>query len=1318
MQPFTPYSFAPLGAHNHLNASNTADPAASNAAASDPSPFLPGGPYSGASNPMLIDSGAGASVFGDALNTAFDHSSFPSLQQHLTASSQHHSQHPGSPSSFADSPTHLTGEFDADRRHSDQMETDMLQSSGLATYDGQPASPTFGAYGGAFGMSDAFGQGGAGPARSLSYTAGDAYGGFSGGGGTSMNGGGTGINGGGFARPTFGRAETIAAPPGSSSQADPFARLRAGHISITPSVASPASGVSPAAQNRANGGPSRSTSSPGGSLAMHPSGSANGSALPLASIQPTVQSVQAPYPSYSVANPVYDLYGSSYTAAKHPPGPIIQPHSSPPRPQRRQSFHPPASASAPAPAARPPTSAPAPVVNPAAFSNNPTGPSDAFDPHALGLPIPPPRANDGATTSNTYQNIYSATGFDLVGVLARVVNRKNPTIEIGAIDMSCSFVVVDAKRFDQPIVYASETFSKLTGYQNEDIVGRNCRFLQAPGDQLVTQGEKRRYTDGNAAFHLRKHIVRGEETQVSLINYHKGGKPFINLVTCIPISWTPDSGEIDFFVGFQVDLVDQPAAILDKMQNGSYIVNYSAVMATVNRNPPSLASGTDLASAIDHLEDAAQHAAQHAATNTVVKTGAASSAVQQAKEQLRVAEPSEIVDLVTTSKAGFSSLANEALKKQFFRLLVDNSDDLIHVVSLKGALLYVSAATRALLEYEPSELLGKPLASFCHPSDIVSVQRELKDAGVNAHPSVELVYRIRRKHSGYMWMQSFGRLHLEPGKGRKCVILSGRPREVYRMSWRDLELEGGMTSRPQDEFWAKICLDGIYLLATQSAEKVLGLKKGTVDIVGRSIGDLSPPGSDDADRVMEALHDAAAGNPSKVQHRLVSGNGAFVEVVTRFYPCRSEDADGHQQNQRELVTAPQQAQLAVGGKSVAIIAQVSAVTSEAARAKKREQNVAAVAAAQPATVASSVAAQPPSTVGTVESSAVSALGASTTGTASTAATSEAHAATTACASSAGVAISAPLVAAVIPGTGPPGLTSFSAVPSTFKSLTTPSSVSDNVFDELNVTRGTSWQFELHQMRLTNKKLREEREALDMIRKKKLAAAKQPPTPAAAATPASANGKGGAGGQRSCANCGRTSSAEWRSGPTGPKTLCNACGLRWSKSKSQAAAAEKKRKEAEERAATVAAAAAAAKGAAEVKGEPSPPRSEAQSRSNSRDSGLNGSGSGSGGDSTDPTTVSPSPALPSFQQSPCAGNGDSSQPPSLNGSPMAMYPHPPAMVRPTVPFGIGVPPPQIAPQRPPLIHNPSSLHFSYGPGVAQPPPHPHLHHQPPPAPPPY
>ena len=83
------------------------------------------------------------------------------------------------------------------------------------------------------------------------------------------------------------------------------------------------------------------------------------------------------------------------------------------------------------------------------------------------------------------------------------------------------------------------------------------------------------------------------------------------------------------------------------------------------------------------------------------------------------------------------------------------------MLSLKGSLLYVSPSSSRLLEYEPSELVGIPLSSFCHPSDIVSVLRELKEAGSISQPTISLLYRIRRKDSGYMWLEASGKLHCQ-----------------------------------------------------------------------------------------------------------------------------------------------------------------------------------------------------------------------------------------------------------------------------------------------------------------------------------------------------------------------------------------------------------------------------------------------------------------------------------------------------------------------------------------------------------------------------
>ena len=80
-----------------------------------------------------------------------------------------------------------------------------------------------------------------------------------------------------------------------------------------------------------------------------------------------------------------------------------------------------------------------------------------------------------------------------------------------------------------------------------------------PPDGKVQAGVKRKYVDDNSVLHLKNEISRRSEVQLSLINYRKGGQPFMNLLTMIPIQW--DTEEFKYYVGFQVDLVEQPSSL-------------------------------------------------------------------------------------------------------------------------------------------------------------------------------------------------------------------------------------------------------------------------------------------------------------------------------------------------------------------------------------------------------------------------------------------------------------------------------------------------------------------------------------------------------------------------------------------------------------------------------------------------------------------------------------------------------------------------------------------------------------------------------------
>ncbi|KAL1301951.1 hypothetical protein AAFC00_002409 [Neodothiora populina] len=167
-----------------------------------------------------------------------------------------------------------------------------------------------------------------------------------------------------------------------------------------------------------------------------------------------------------------------------------------------------------------------------------------------------------------YDGLYAPSGFDMMGILLRVATRSNPIIDIGMVDTNCALVLCDTFQPDCPIVYCSEGFEALTGYKQEEILGRNCRFLQKPpAVPIETESSRRntaatsRYTshkvqelDLAALADFKAQIMSGNEAQITVTNYTRWGAPFTNILTAIPLSWdTAPAERKRYIVGFQVN---------------------------------------------------------------------------------------------------------------------------------------------------------------------------------------------------------------------------------------------------------------------------------------------------------------------------------------------------------------------------------------------------------------------------------------------------------------------------------------------------------------------------------------------------------------------------------------------------------------------------------------------------------------------------------------------------------------------------------------------------------------------------------------------
>ena len=107
-------------------------------------------------------------------------------------------------------------------------------------------------------------------------------------------------------------------------------------------------------------------------------------------------------------------------------------------------------------------------------------------------------------------------------------------------------VISDPGQPDNPLIYVNDGFERLTGYSRQEVLGRNCRFLQGAG------------TDPAALSHIRECIRERRDCLVELLNYRKDGLPFWNRLSIVPLRNA--EGRLTHFVGVQSDITARKLA--------------------------------------------------------------------------------------------------------------------------------------------------------------------------------------------------------------------------------------------------------------------------------------------------------------------------------------------------------------------------------------------------------------------------------------------------------------------------------------------------------------------------------------------------------------------------------------------------------------------------------------------------------------------------------------------------------------------------------------------------------------------------------------
>lgn len=133
----------------------------------------------------------------------------------------------------------------------------------------------------------------------------------------------------------------------------------------------------------------------------------------------------------------------------------------------------------------------------------------------------------------------------LYGIAQEVTDKRQQESRLRTLERSVEasvngVVIADATQPGLPIVYANHAFTQMTGYEQAEILGRNCRFLQGDG------------TDPEVVEKIRQRLSEQRDVHVTLRNYRKDGSLFWNDLYIAPVR-NPDE-QLTHFVGVQHDI--------------------------------------------------------------------------------------------------------------------------------------------------------------------------------------------------------------------------------------------------------------------------------------------------------------------------------------------------------------------------------------------------------------------------------------------------------------------------------------------------------------------------------------------------------------------------------------------------------------------------------------------------------------------------------------------------------------------------------------------------------------------------------------------
>jgi PAS domain S-box-containing protein len=154
-------------------------------------------------------------------------------------------------------------------------------------------------------------------------------------------------------------------------------------------------------------------------------------------------------------------------------------------------------------------------------------------------------------------------------------------------------------------------------------------------------------------------------------------------------------------------------------------------------------------------------------------------------------------------------------KDEKFRLLAENSSDIISRHTPDGIYIYVSPSMEKLTGYTQEEVIGKGAYDFFHPDDIKRIEESHLDI-LSTNSASKLSYRLKTKSGSYIWVETFSKALRDPESG-KVIEIQSTTRDITERK----RLEESLISEKELLLTAIESMPGIFYMIDENQKYVM-----------------------------------------------------------------------------------------------------------------------------------------------------------------------------------------------------------------------------------------------------------------------------------------------------------------------------------------------------------------------------------------------------------------------------------------------------------------------------------------------------------------